>query len=138
MITFNSGSTGYKLNNKRKISSWIKNVINGNGRIAGDIAFAFMSDEELLEMNHKYLKHNTLTDILTFNYNENDVVNGDICISIDRVKENALKFHVDTSSELKRVMIHGILHLIGFNDKTENEKSVMRSQEDYYLAKVNF
>lgn len=138
MITFNSGSPGYKLKNKREISSWIKSVIADNGRISGDIAFVFMSDEELSEMNYKYLKHNTLTDIITFNYNEKDIINGDICISIDRISENALKFGVDTASELKRVMIHGILHLLGFNDKTENEKSVMRSQEDFYLTKLNF
>ena len=137
MITFNSGNTGYNLKNKREITSWIKDVISEHKKRTGDIAFVFMSDDELLDMNHKYLKHNTLTDIITFNYNENDVICGDICISIERVKENAASFNVDTLTELKRVMIHGILHLLDFNDKSEKEKIEMRAKEDFYLAKLN-
>lgn len=138
MITFNSGTTGFNLKKKREISSWIKNTITENGKKVGDIAFVFMSDEELLEMNHKYLKHNTLTDIITFNYNENEIISGDICISIERVKENAASYKVDLLFELNRVMIHGVLHLLGYNDKNEKEKTEMRAREDYYLAKLNF
>lgn len=137
MISFSPGTTGFELKDKRIVTSWIKKAIIENQKKAGDIAFVFMSDEELLEMNHKYLKHNTLTDIITFHYNENDVISGDICISIERVKENAASFNVDTLTELKRVMIHGILHLLDFNDKSEKEKIEMRAKEDFYLAKLN-
>lgn len=138
MISFNAGTTGFELKNKRFFTAWIKNAIAESNKKAGDIAFVFMSDDELLEMNRKYLKHNTLTDIITFNYNENEVISGDICISIERVKENAASFNVDVLTELKRVMIHGVLHLLGFNDKSDKESAQMRSQEDFYLTKLNF
>ena len=138
MISFNAGTTGFELKNKRLFTAWIKNAIAECNKKAGDIAFVFMSDDELLEMNRKYLKHNTLTDIITFNYNENEVISGDICISIERVKENAASFNVDVITELKRVMIHGVLHLLGYNDKSDKESAQMRSQEDFYLTKLNF
>lgn len=136
MITFSPSNSGFVLKNKRKLASWIKNAIDENNRISGDIAFVFMNDEELLEMNRKYLKHNTLTDIITFNYNDNQVVSGDICISIERVRENSATYKVDFLTELKRVMIHGVLHLIGFNDKTDKDKKEMQDMENRYLAKL--
>lgn len=136
MITFNRANSGFELKNKRKTSAWIKNVVAENDRIAGDITFVFMNDDELLDMNRKYLKHNTLTDIITFNYNDNQIVSGDICISIDRVRENAATYKVDFLTELNRVMIHGVLHLIGFKDKTDEDKKVMRDMENRFLAKL--
>jgi len=93
----------------------------------------FVSDEELYEMNVKYLNHNTLTDIITFNYVENEIVSGDIFISVDRVKENAVDFNVSFENELLRVMVHGLLHLMNYNDKTDEEQDMMTLKEDEKL-----
>ena len=103
---------------------------------AGYVCFIFVSDQYLLEMNLKYLKHDTLTDVITFDYSEGDVVSGDIFISVQRVKENAATFAVNFNEELHRVMIHGVLHLIGFGDKSKTESDVMRGKEDFYLARL--
>ncbi|MGC6471034.1 MAG: rRNA maturation RNase YbeY [Flavobacteriales bacterium] len=102
----------------------------------GVINYIFCDDSYLLEKNQIFLKHNTLTDIITFDYSEKKVLNADIFISIDRVKENAINFVVPFDSELRRVMIHGILHLIGYKDKTDKEKVQMREKEDFYLENM--
>ena len=102
----------------------------------GDINYVFCTDNYLLDINLKYLNHNTLTDIITFNFCENKKISGDILISLDRIKENSSIFEQPFNKELYRVMIHGVLHLIGYNDKTSKEKERMRKKEDYYL--VNF
>lgn len=118
---------------KRKISDWIKNCILSHGKFVGEINFIFCSDEYLKEMNVQYLKHNYYTDIITFNYNEEDYISGDIFISIDRVTDNSEKFKVFFFEELLRVLIHGVLHLLGFEDGTVQLKDNMHRNEDIWL-----
>ena len=110
-------------------SLWLSKVTGHYGRSTGDIAYVFCSDKYLLEINQKHLDHDYYTDIITFNYNNGGVISGDMYISVERVKENALIFEVDFLTELSRVMAHGFLHLIGYNDKTEEEELEMREQE---------
>ncbi|MDP2337748.1 MAG: rRNA maturation RNase YbeY [Bacteroidota bacterium] len=118
---------------KRISSNWIKTVIFSEGKIAGDISFVFCSDDYLLDMNKKYLDHDYYTDIITFDYVEDKNINGDIFISIDRVKDNANEFSTPFANELNRILIHGILHLLGYKDKKKNDKKLMTEKEDYYL-----
>ena len=99
-----------------------------------DLSFIFCDDMELLNKNSKYLNHDTLTDILTFDYSENNNISGDIYISIDRVKENAKTYKVTFENELDRVMIHGVLHLLGYKDKSKKDQKAMREKEDFYLS----
>ncbi len=136
MINFFSENITYKLKDKRKIQKWIKLVIEGEKKKAGDINYIFCDDAFLGEMNIKYLNHDTLTDIITFNYNEEseNSINGDIYISIDRVKENSVEYNVPFNTELDRVIIHGVLHLLGFKDKTKADKKTMREKEDNSLS----
>jgi len=136
MINFFSENITYKLKDKRKIQKWIKLVIEGEKKKAGDINYIFCDDAYLTEMNIKYLNHDTLTDIITFNYNEEseNSINGDIYISIDRVKENSVEYNVPFNTELDRVIIHGVLHLLGFKDKTKADKKTMREKEDNSLS----
>lgn len=114
------------------VKLWIKNVISSFGKKTGNINYIFCSDDYLLKINNEYLSHDYYTDIITFNYCENDLVSGDIFISLDRVEENSNEFN-SGSQELYRVMIHGILHLIGFDDHTEKEKQIMREEENKAL-----
>ena len=124
----------FKLPNPRKISSWIKLVIKKEKYTLGSITYIFCSDEYLRELNIQYLKHKTYTDIITFNYGLKKVIDGEIYISIDRIKENAEKFGIEFNTELRRVIIHGVLHLIGYNDKSKTEKALMRKKEDTCLS----
>ena len=124
------------LNNQRELQKWIKEVIISENKILGDLNYIFCSDEYLLERNIKYLNHNSLTDIITFNFCEGKIINSDIMISIDRVKENSTIFEHTFLDELHRVMIHGVLHLIGYDDQNEKEKEIMREKEDFYLKKL--
>jgi len=119
--------------NKLKLKNWIKFIISSEGKLTGDITYVFCDDVYLGEMNEKYLHHHTLTDIITFDYSEKNKISGDICISVERVRENAGKFEIAPEAELGRVMAHGILHLLGYKDKSTDEKAVMRNKEDYYL-----
>jgi len=119
---------------RRNIKNWIKNCSVNENRKLGDIQYIFCSDDYLLKINKKFLNHDYLTDIVTFDYDEKDIISGDIYISIDRIKENAGIFKVDFNNELLRVIIHGILHLIGYNDKSDSEKKIMREKENYYLS----
>ena len=127
----------FSLKNKMSISKWIDHTIRTENKITGDINYIFCSDDYLLARNIKYLKHDSLTDIITFNYCEGNKINCDIMISIDRVKENSSIFETSFLEELYRVMIHGILHLVGYDDKTEKEKNIMRKKEDFYLKKLH-
>ncbi len=111
----------------------IEALIFNENKKDGELSFIFCSDEYLLKMNNDYLKHNFYTDVITFDYTEGDIISGDIFISIDRVKENAEKYNVSFENELQRVMIHGVLHLVGYNDKTEEEQKQMREKESQYL-----
>ncbi len=134
MISFTALDIKYNLKNKLKIRIWIKSILEKEGKILGDITYVFCTDKYLGEMNEKYLKHNTLTDIITFDYSEKGILTGDIFISIERVKENSGSFKTTLNEELGRVMAHGVLHLSGYKDKTPEEKRQMRSKENIYLA----
>ena len=116
-----------------EIRIWIEDVIKKEKKTVGDITYIFCDDDYLLERNKEFLNHNTLTDIITFNYCIDNNISSDIMISIDRVKENSTIFENSFNEELKRVMIHGILHLIGYNDKSEKEEELMRKKENFYL-----
>lgn len=118
---------------KRKITGWIKQTIISEGKIPGDISFIFCSDNYLLEVNKQYLNHDYYTDIITFDYVENGVVSGDIFISCDRVKENAKEYNAAFLNELSRIIIHGVLHLCGYKDKSKKDKLLMTQKEDFYL-----
>ena len=114
---------------------WLNQVISNEAKEEGDITYIFCDDDYLLEKNIRFLNHNTLTDVITFDYCEGNSVSGDIFISIERVKENSEVFKVDFLTELNRVMVHGLLHLLGYKDKTERESNLMRMKENYYLSK---
>lgn len=131
ILFFSEGIT-FSLKNKSHIKKIILSIIQKERKTAGDISFIFCNDRFLLALNRKYLKHSTLTDIITFQYTP-DKLTGEIFISIPRVKENARKFNVSVENELHRLMIHGILHLCGYKDKTINQKKEIRKKEDYYL-----
>lgn len=133
-ITFHSEDVDFHLVNEKKRIKWIKDSIKNEAKKVGEISYIFCSDEYLHKMNLEYLNHDTYTDIITFDYTEENIVSGDIFISIDRVKENAIKFKTHFENELSRVIIHGALHLMGFKDKTPQQKEQMRSKEDFYLT----
>ena len=124
--------------NKPHINVLSKYLINKELMKFGNISLIFCSDKYLLDININYLNHNYYTDIITFNYVEGDVVSGDLFISIDRVKENAVEFDAIFIKEIYRVIFHGLLHLVGYNDKTKQEKKIMREKEDLYLSEVDF
>jgi len=136
MISFNNEDISFILKNKTILKQWINEVIQHKKRKTGAINFIFCSDDFLLDINKKYLDHDTLTDIITFDYskeNPKQAISGDIFISIDRIKENAQKFSKTFENELHRVMIHGVLHLLGYTDKTKLSKAEMTKQEDQCL-----
>jgi len=135
-IHFFNEDTAYKLKGKRRIASWIKNTLKNESKELAHINIIMCSDSYLHKINLDYLKHDTFTDIVTFQYNnKNDkLISGDLFISIERVKENAKKFNIVLLDELNRVIIHGVLHLCGFKDKKQTECKEMRIKEDYYLS----
>ncbi|MDG1516996.1 MAG: rRNA maturation RNase YbeY [Flavobacteriales bacterium] len=130
---FRSEDILFQLNEKPAIISWLSYSITAENKIPGDISYVFCSDDFLHKMNVKYLNHNTLTDIITFDYCHGNLINGEMFISIDRIKDNAKDFSVSLDKELHRVMIHGIMHLCGYKDKTVEDQNVMSSKEDFYL-----
>jgi len=127
------------IKNKTLYRKWIKTILNNENKELGNICFIFTDDTYLSYLNNKFLKHKTLTDIITFDYtNENNgKISGDIFISIPRVEYNSVKYNVSSEEELKRVMAHGILHLIGYSDKTKDDKALMRQKEDNSLSLLN-
>jgi len=129
MISFNY-ETEFELNNEAIYSSWISKVIVSENKKEGEINYIFCDDEYLLKLNIEYLNHDTLTDIISFDYSVGNELNGDIFISIERVKENANDFDVPFEEELKRVLVHGILHYCGFKDKSPEDEVQMRSKEE--------
>lgn len=134
-INFFSQTAPFKIPFPRKTSAWIKAVIKKEKQSLKELNFIFCSDAELHQINLEYLNHDDFTDIITFdNSDEKGVIEGDIYISIDRVRENASSYKKEFSNELNRVIIHGVLHLLGYKDKTAAAKKVMRSKEDSYLA----
>ena len=132
-----SFQTNHPLKSRTKIKQWIKQVIEAKGKKTGNITYIFCDDEYLLEVNKQYLQHDYYTDVITFDYVENDLISGDIFISTDRVRENALAFGSSETEELHRVIIHGALHLLGLKDKSEKEASQMRQAENEALKLLN-
>jgi rRNA maturation RNase YbeY len=126
----------FQIQNEVSISKWLKDSLANENKELGEINYIFCEDNYLLKKNQEYLNHNTLTDIITFDYSEGNKLSADIFISVERVKENAVIFAVSFEQELKRVIIHGILHLMGYKDKSEEESKIMRSKEDFYLSKL--
>jgi probable rRNA maturation factor len=129
MINFNY-ETDFELQNESRYSNWLSQVIASEARREGEVNYIFCDDEYLLQMNVQYLDHDTLTDIISFDYTVGKEISGDIFISVERVKENAVDYNVSFDEELLRVMVHGMLHYCGYKDKTEEEEQLMRLKED--------
>lgn len=129
MIVFNY-ETEFQLDNEQKYQDWLTEVIESEDKEEGDINYIFCDDDYLYEINVQYLEHETLTDIISFDYTLDNLISGDIFISIERVKDNAKDFGVTFDEELKRVMVHGVLHYCGYKDKTEDDEKLMRTKED--------
>lgn len=119
---------------KNNLGEWLNTVANKENKTIGVLTYVFGSDEWLLEKNKQFLNHDYYTDIITFDYTEDDVIGGDMLISVDRVYDNADDLNVPRETELMRVIIHGALHLMGYNDKTPKESELIRKKEDYYLS----
>jgi rRNA maturation RNase YbeY len=129
MIIFNY-ETDFKLQKEDSYTDWINQVIVSEGFMCGDINYIFCNDDYLHEINVKYLNHDTLTDIISFDYTEGRIISGDIFLSVERVKDNALDFDVSFNLELLRVMVHGVLHYCGYEDKSEEDEKLMRVKEN--------
>ena len=136
MISFNH-ENDFVLRNQNKISQWISSVISSEGFKEGTINYIFCDDDYLHKLNIEFLNHDTLTDIISFDYTVGKELHGDIFISTDRVKENALDFDVDFKDELNRVIVHGVLHYCGYRDKSDVESEEMRAKENHYLSQLN-
>lgn len=134
MITYNAEGVKMPKIRHRDTTAWIKRVAEAHGRKVGEIGYMFVNDEKILEVNRQYLGHDYYTDIITFDYDEGDVLNGDIVISLDTVRSNAEKFNKPYDDELHRVIIHGVLHLCGINDKGPGEREIMEANENAALA----
>jgi len=137
MISYNTIDVKRPSIKARECNNWIKCVANSHNKRVGEIAYIFCSDDKILEVNNQYLSHNYYTDIITFDYSENDVLNGDIFISVETVASNAKELGIKFEDELSRILIHGILHLCGFKDKTPVDKAEMTRQEDKALSLLN-
>lgn len=136
MISFNY-EIEFELDNELILSEWISNAIIEESFKEGEINYIFCDDAYLLKLNIEFLEHDTLTDIISFDYTLGKLISGDIYISIERVRDNAKDFEESFYTELSRVMIHGILHYCGYKDKTEDDTAVMRSKENYYISKMS-
>ena len=133
-ISFHNEGVNTKTPSKRLLKAWIKEFVSNHGKKVGELAFIFCSDEKILEVNQNFLQHDYYTDIITFDYCEGETVSGDIFISVERVQENAVSHRVDYNTELLRVLAHGVLHLIGFQDKKEKNKIEMTRNEDLCMS----
>lgn len=134
MISYHNEDCVFAFKNKAQNNKWLKLVAESEIRKIGDIAIVFCSDRYILDVNIKYLQHDYFTDIITFDYCEGKVLSGDLFISIDSVRENASLYGAEFEEELNRVIVHGVLHLIGYDDHTEEEQKEMREKENYYLS----
>ena len=134
MITYNTENVKMPAIRRRDVSRWVRQVAASYGRRVGEIGYLFCDDEKILEVNREYLSHDYYTDIITFDYTEGDVINGDLVISLDTVRSNAELFGKAYDDELHRVIIHGILHLCGINDKGPGERELMEAAENKALA----
>ena len=129
---------GFNLDDEPQISDWVRFTLDSEGKELGELNYIFCDDEYLHQINVKTLKHNTLTDIISFDYTQGIVVSGDVYISYERVKENSEELNISFKDELHRVMIHGVLHYCGYKDKLQEDKLKMRAKEDYYLSLRTF
>ena len=134
MITYQAENVRFPNIKKRETTAWIKAVADSYGKKVGEIGYLFCDDEKILEVNLEYLGHDYYTDIITFDYDEGETLNGDIVISLDTIRSNAELFHKDYDEELHRVIIHGVLHLCGINDKGPGEREIMEAAEDRALS----
>lgn len=134
MVRYFSEDIKFTFKDKLSNNRWLKLVAGSEVRKLGDVNIIFCSDNYILDVNLKYLEHDYFTDIITFDYCEGDVLSGDLFISIDSVRENAMEYGAEFDEEIHRVIVHGLLHLIGYDDHTPEEQKVMREKENYYLA----
>ena len=134
MVSYYTEDCKFEFKLKRFTSRWLKFVAESEAKKLGDIAVIFCSDNYILDVNIKYLQHDYYTDIITFDYCEGDRISGDLFISIDSVRENASFYGTEFPDELNRVIVHGVLHLIGYDDHTEEDIAMMRAKENYYLS----
>ena len=134
MITYSSENVKMPSIKKREVTKWIRAVAASYGRKVGEVGYLFCDDEKILEVSREYLQHDYYTDIITFDYDEGDTINGDLVISLDTVRTNAEQFGKAYEEELMRVIIHGILHLCGINDKGPGEREIMEAAENKALA----
>ena len=134
MISYYFQDTDFKVRDRRKTNEWLKLAAESEIRRIGNISIIFCSDNYVLDINQKYLQHDYFTDIITFDYCEGDRLSGDLFISVDSVRENSVEFGTEFKDELNRVIIHGLLHLVGYDDHTEKDIKLMRSKENYYLS----
>lgn len=132
-ITYTLDDVRFDLRGRQRLRAWIEQVVRNADKRVGEIGYVFCSDDHLLTVNRQFLNHDTYTDIITFDYVSGDMVSGDIIISVDRVRENAKQMNLPFSEELHRVMIHGVLHLLGQGDKSERESKEMRAKENVAL-----
>ena len=135
MITFQNTSK-FKIKDLRKKKIWLNSISKNEGKDISSLNFLFVDDKEMLKYNKKYLQHESYTDIITFDNSLNNKIAGDIVISLERVNENAKYYQVSYNYELERVMAHGLLHLLGYNDKNKEEKIIIRKKENYYLKNL--
>lgn len=136
MLDFNWSNTPEFIVQPKALQSWLEDVCASEGKTLSAVSVVFVSDDDLLEMNRQYLDHDYFTDIITFDYCEEDEVLGDLFVSVDRVRDNAANLNAVFEDELYRVLVHGVLHLCGYGDKSVEEGSVMRQKEDFYLNKL--
>jgi probable rRNA maturation factor len=126
----------YRIKRSKEIKNLVEKVIRKENRIPGDLNFIMTNDKVIKKLNVEYLRHNYFTDVIAFNYSENEILNGEVFMSIDTVKRNAIKYKVSLYTEVVRVIIHGTLHLCGLDDKTKEERNIMRELEDKWIKEI--